>query len=185
MPRVPFDSLPGSARVWIFASDRELSEPENRRLLTLADEFLDQWAAHGKPLRCARDWRDHRFLTLGVDPTHEQASGCSIDGMFRALQTFQRDVGAQLLGGARVFYRDQSGAVRVDSRDEFERLASTGAVAPDTVIFDTSLTKASDYRARFEVPARDAWTAWLFPAAQPSSKDESRAATQSSSASSG
>src|SRR3954463_9186172 len=78
MPRVDFKSLPEQGRLWIFASDRPLQDAEATLLLDEVDRFLDAWQAHGAPLRGARDWRDQRFLAVGIDPTAEQASGCSI-----------------------------------------------------------------------------------------------------------
>jgi len=66
MPIVPFASLPDSARVWVFASDRELSGAAADTLLAAVDQFLSEWKAHGVPLRCAREWRDDRFLAVGV-----------------------------------------------------------------------------------------------------------------------
>ena len=162
MPQVPFDSLPDSSRAWIFASDRPLTGPHAERLLGAVDEFLDQWAAHGAPLRCAREWRDDRFLAIGVDSRQAEASGCSIDGLFRAFQTLQREIGAQLLGGGRVFYRGADGGTRVVSRDEFEKLVESGAVSRDTPVFDTSVTTAGAYRSAFERPAAEAWTAAYF-----------------------
>ena len=83
MPIVPFDTLPDSARIWVFASDRELSGASADTLLAAVDEFLAGWRAHGVPLSAAREWRDDRFLAVGVDVTAENASGCSIDGLFQ------------------------------------------------------------------------------------------------------
>jgi hypothetical protein len=86
MPIVPFDALPNESRIWIFASDRVVAGAAADTLLAAVDQFLSAWRAHGVPLRCARDWRDDRFLTVGVDVNEENASGCSIDGLFRELQ---------------------------------------------------------------------------------------------------
>lgn len=162
MPKVPFDSLPDTSRVWIFASDRPLAGASAERLLDEVDAFLDQWKAHGAALRCARDWRDDRFLAIGVDARQAEASGCSIDGLFRAFQSLQREIGTQLLGGGRVFYRDRDGAPRVATRDEFEKLVESGGVSRDTCVFDTSVTSAGAYRSAFERPAAEAWTAAYF-----------------------
>ena len=161
MPIVPFTSLPGSARVWVFGSDRPVQGAAADSLLAAVDQFLAQWRAHGVPLHCARDWREDRFLAIGVDVTQENASGCSIDGLFRTLQSFERELGARLLGGGRVFYRT-NGNTAVASRDEFETLIGSGEVTRDTPVFDTSLTTAADWRTRFEQPAGEAWTAALF-----------------------
>src|SRR5437868_11412625 len=123
MALVPFSDLPPSARIWIFGSDKPLSGAVADTMLAEVDAYLDQWKAHGFPLRAAREWRDNRFLIIGIDPTAEQASGCSIDGLFRALQQLQTTIGAQMVGGGRVFYRDPAGATQAVARDEFATLA--------------------------------------------------------------
>jgi hypothetical protein len=162
MPMVPFDQLPDSSRVWVFGSDQPLVGAAADRLLVEVDRFLEQWKAHGLPLRSARQWRDDRFLAVGVDTTVEHASGCSIDGLFRVLQGLERVIGARLLGGGRVFFRDASGAPATVDREGFAERIARGEVTRDTPVFDTSITSAADWRARFEQPAGAAWTAGLF-----------------------
>lgn len=158
---VPFDALPDSARVWVFASDREVAGAPADTLLAAVDDFLSQWKAHGVPLRCGREWRDDRFLAVGVDVDAENASGCSIDGLFRAFQALQREIGAQLLGGGRVFYRTPAG-IEMSSREEFAARARDGRLSPATPVFDTSITDAAAWRTRFEQPAGTAWTSSYF-----------------------
>lgn len=161
MPIVDFNSLPDSARVWVFASDSELTEAASDTLLAAVDRFLSEWKAHGFPLRCAREWRDDRFLAIGVDVEAENASGCSIDGLFRTLQQLERTIGSRLVGGGRVFYRAGS-EIRAATRDEFIERIKRGDVVGATPVFDTSLTGAKAWRTRFEQPAGAGWTAPYF-----------------------
>ena len=161
MPIVPFDALPESARVWVFASDRTLTGATADTLLAAVDQFLADWKAHGVPLHCARDWRDGRFLAIGVDVTAENASGCSIDGLFRTLQQLERTMGSRLVGGGRVFYRTRAG-IETATREEFAERVHLGEVARETPVFDTSITTAGDWRDNFERPAGASWTAAYF-----------------------
>lgn len=162
MPIVPFETLPDESRVWVFGSDRRLTDGDADRLLAEVDGFLGQWKAHGLPLTCARDWRDEHLLTIGVDSTQENASGCSIDGLFRVLQHIERPLETRLVGGGRVFYRGADGDVQVVERGRLPQLVATGAIRADTCVFDTSLTNAGDWRARFETPARESWVGKLL-----------------------
>lgn len=180
MPRVNFKELPREGRVWVFASDRPLSSDESGRLLAEVDRFLDDWQAHGHPLRNARDWRDDRFLAIGIDPTAEQASGCSIDGLFRALQSFEKTLGASLVAGGRVFYRDAKGSAQVATRKDIADLARAGVLSDETPVFDTTVTEVGAWRERFVRPARDTWVASLIANAQDSQRS-SRSATNASS----
>jgi hypothetical protein len=162
MPIVPFESLPDASRVWVFGSDRALSGEDAERLLAEVDRFLSQWKAHGVPLCCARDWRDAHLLTVGVDSTVESASGCSIDGLFRILHSIERPLGTRLLGGGRVFYRDENGRVQCVTRDRLPELAKSHDVNSETPVFDTGLTTAGQWRSRFESPARTTWVGDLL-----------------------
>jgi hypothetical protein len=162
MPVVTFNELPAMAKVWVFASDRPLRGKESELLLTDVDRFLTQWKAHGAPLTCARDWTHDRFLAIGVDPTAEQASGCSIDGMFRGLQSLEKTLNTRLVAGGRVFYRDARGQAQTTRRADVPELTARAELTPDSVVFDTSVTTAGDWREKFERPARETWVATLL-----------------------
>lgn len=163
MPHVPFDSLPDSARVWVFGSDRPITGDGARRLTAAADEFLSRWAAHGTPLHASRDWRDDRFLTIAVDQRQAGASGCSIDGLFRTLQGLEPDLGASLVGSGRVYYRAPDGSVESVARDQVEALGADGTITRSTPVFDPTVTTLGDWRQRFETTAGASWHAQLLP----------------------
>jgi hypothetical protein len=162
MPLVEFATLPDDARVWIFGAAAPVDDVDEKRLLAAADAYLLQWKAHGHPLTSAREWRDERFLVIGVDQRTEGASGCSIDGLFRTLQGLERAIGTSLVGGGLVYFRDAQGLRHAISRAEFEKLAATGAVTAGTTVYDTTVTTAGDYRSRFERSAGEGWHAALL-----------------------
>ena len=163
MPVVPFDAQPDSSRVWVFGSDVPVVGDAAHALLSGVDAYLEGWKAHGAPLTVARQWRDDRFLVVAVDQSTAGATGCSIDGLFRVLQQLQASVGANMLAGGRVFFRDGSGAPRSVGRDEIPALAADGSITPDTVVFDTTLTDLGAWRACFERPAKESWVRELLP----------------------
>lgn len=164
MPHVPFDTLPDNSRIWVFGSARPLDDNESTRLLGEVDRFLEHWQAHGHPLFSGRDWRDDRFLTVAVDQTTAGASGCSIDGLYRALGALERALGTALVGGATVFYRDPSGEVQGVTRGEFQERARAGAIGRETMVFDLTVETLGEWRERFEQPARLGWQGQLLPA---------------------
>src|SRR6185312_52258 len=123
MPLTTFDNLPDDSRVWIFGATAPVDEVDSAKLLAAVDAFLVQWQAHGHPLTAARDWRDERFLVIGVDQHTEGASGCSIDGLFRTLQQLEQAIGSSLVGGGVVFFRGPGNLVCALARDDFEALS--------------------------------------------------------------
>lgn len=153
MPVVSFDSLPDSARVWIFGSDKKLSEDAAEALMRDVGDHLANWKAHGEPLTVGNQLLDDRFLVVAVDQSTTGASGCSIDGLFRVLQALQGKFGTNLIGGGRLFYRDRQGEVQCAPRSELDALRESGAMTPDTVVFDTTITDLGTFRRKFEQAA--------------------------------
>ncbi|HEU4630523.1 MAG TPA: hypothetical protein VFS08_12310 [Gemmatimonadaceae bacterium] len=163
MPLVPFDTLPDSARVWVFASDPPLDDNAACRLLGEVDRFLAHWQAHGHPLDGARDWRYGRFLTIAVDQRTAGASGCSIDGLYRALRALQDALGTALLAGGVLYYRGAGGDVTAASRADFAARAARGEITRDTIVFDLTVGTLGEWRERFEAPASAGWHVRLLP----------------------
>ncbi len=157
------DALPDDARVWIFGADREPTGAETEEVLRAVDGFLGSWAAHGVPLRAARSWLHGRFLVVGADVRASAPSGCSIDALAHLLQELEGRLGVRFLGHDAVYYRDDAGAVRRVDRPGFRALARAGRVTPETVVFDTSVTRRAEVRAgRWEAPAATRWHRAFF-----------------------
>ena len=167
MPRVPFESLPDSARIWTFGVQRALSQEEEDRLLAAVDGFLDQWATHGTPLRGARHWKYGRMLVVGVDEAAAPPSGCSIDALVHALQDLESVMDTRIVDNSMVWYRDRDG-VRCDTRKAFRKRVQDGAVTPETTVFDSTVIRLAELRAgHWEAPAGDRWHGRAFFRAPP------------------
>ena len=162
MPQTKFDDLPESARVWIFAAERPLTEAEQGRLLSEVDRFIDQWGAHDRPMTAGRELRYDRFLFVAVDQREVGPSGCSIDALVRQMKALELDLGVELVNHAPVLYRHGPAIERVP-REQFARLVAAGTVGPETTVFDTSLTSLGEVRAgRWETRAAETWHAQAF-----------------------
>jgi len=167
MPLVEIEGLPDNARTWVFGADKTIKAPASETLLREVDRFLSQWRAHGSPLTAGRDWKYGRFLTVAVDQSTAGASGCSIDGLFRALKALEPKLGASLVASGLIFFRDEKGAVQSVDREQFTALGAEGKIAPDTRVFDPTVTTLGEWRARFELNISDSWQAKLLRKSQP------------------
>lgn len=162
MPKIAFTQLPDTARLWVFAAEDALPDAARDRVLATVDALLHDWTAHGRPVVAARDWREDRFLFIGVDEAATQLSGCSIDGMVRTLKQLGGELGIELVDSPPVWYR-RGETITTATRETFEGLAAAGAVGPDTVVFDLTIPTVGDLRrGRWELPARDAWHGQAF-----------------------
>lgn len=163
MNRRDFEGFPDESRIWVFGAERSLDDAEAGLLLAAVDGFLSSWKAHGVPLRAGRTWRYGRFLIVCADTTVALPSGCSIDALTAVLRETEAQIGVRFLGNEAVWYRDRAGSVRRATRPEFRRLAGTGEVTPESVVFDNSLTSLDQLRSGgWEGPAAERWHAVFF-----------------------
>ena len=165
MSMVEFSALPDDARVWVFAASDVLSAQAEARLLEATDAFLDGWRAHGVPLACSRELRESRFLCIAVDQHQAGASGCSIDGLFRTLRALEPQLGTSLVAGGQMYWRNDDGVIARAPRATFAAMAVSGAVRPDTAVFDVTVGTLGEWRRDFERPARASWHARYLPGA--------------------
>jgi len=162
VPPIRFEELPSNARLWTFVASRPVTDEEERRILLAVDEFLAHWKAHGVPLTSGRDWRYGRFLFVAVDEQASGVSGCSIDALTRELRALESELDLSLTDNGPVLFRDGD-AIRRVTRPEFRKLADTGAVADQTVVFDNTIQTVGALRdGRWEVPASQSWHGAAF-----------------------
>ena len=154
--RVNIDQLSNDAHIWIFGISPSLDAAQSATLLRQVDAFLDDWAAHGVPIKGARDLREGSFLIIAADEKREK-SGCSIDRMFGTLKALERELNVQILDSTRVFLRDGV-SVRSVPRGEFRKAAT-----PETPVFDVTAEKLGEVRTgAWERRAADSWHARLL-----------------------
>lgn len=162
MPRVTFEEIPDDGRLWAFGLGREISEEETAELMVVVDEFLEGWAAHGAPLRCARDFRHRRFLLVSVDESSVGPSGCSIDAMVRVLRDVEGKLGTSIVDHTPVWFKDDEG-IQCVTRSEFKAMAEKGTVSGGTAVFDNTVTRVGQVRrGEWERPAWESWHGRAF-----------------------
>lgn len=169
MRQMAFSDMPDHARLFIHGTSRVLDAAEAARLLDEVDAFLDEWAAHGEPVSGARDFRDGRFLLIAADEEVTRLSGCSIDSLVRAMKAIEAGLGLSLLDSSPVYYRGAAGVERV-TREEFGRRVEAGQIAPETIVFDNTVSDVGTLRrGGWEKPFHASWHArlWTLPEATP------------------
>ncbi len=156
-----FDDFDDSARVWIFAADKTLSDEQTAEVFNRLADFLESWAAHGKALSASAQVFHNRFAVVCANEAQVQASGCSIDALFRAIKDIFADVGTSGSDASNIFYMQDEEVLSI-SRAAFKQLVDQGAVAGSTRVFDNSVTTLSALRGGWNRAYNDSWHAQLF-----------------------
>lgn len=153
---VDFNKLPEDARVWIYQSNRKLTDEEASELKQLTEEFLTQWTAHGETLEAAVDLKYNRFVVIGLNQNSVAASGCSIDASVHFIQEMEKKFDIDLLDKMNVtFYTGEFIAYK--PLKAFRKMAKDRAVNKNTVVFNNLVNTKRDYLENWEVPASESW----------------------------
>ena len=159
MSYIPFDKLPDSSRLWIFAAGHALSEAESESLEREMNAFCHTWVAHNEPVTGSAKMMYNQFLFVAADE-RTFPTGCSTDEMFRRVRMLGETYGVEFFGMPRVQYRD-NGSIKSMGRFEFGDIAKN--ISGDVTVFDNTLTSLKEFReGKWELPAKKTWHAKAF-----------------------
>ncbi|MEP7233828.1 MAG: hypothetical protein ABI778_00910 [Ignavibacteriota bacterium] len=159
MSYIPFDQLPDSSRLWIFAADHALSDAEADMLTREMQSFCNSWLAHNSPVTGSSVMMHNQFLFVAADAT-TFPTGCSTDEMFRRVRVLGETYGVEFFGMPKVQYRSKDIVLSVD-RFKFNEVANQ--LSPESLVFDNTITSLGEYRSgKWELPANRSWHAKAF-----------------------
>ncbi len=164
-------SLPDDARVWLFASNRTLSDDEQSAVLSQTRAFIDGWTSHGRPVEGVAEVHMAHVLIVGamIDEREVNAglSGCGIDSLTHALEATANELAFELSGALDVLLVDDESRIEIVSRTEFKRRAMEGHVNSASSVVDLSTTSVNELREKgIRRHVADSWHAGLLPAAE-------------------
>lgn len=157
-----FNQLPDHARVWVYQSNRFLTEEELQTASEALSAFCASWNAHGAMLKAAFDIRYGLFLILGVDEQVNAVSGCSIDKSVGLIKALGERFGCDFFDRKLVSYRNAQNEIALQDINQFWALRKAGLVDSDTVVFNNLVQSMSEFRSGWEVPFAKSWHAELF-----------------------
>jgi hypothetical protein len=155
---VSFDSLPETARVWVYQSDRRLTDQEVAILEKSTSEFLSDWEAHGAPLASGFKLLHHQFLIIGVDENANPVTGCSTDTKVRFIQLMKNKLGVDFFNRTRIalMVNDE---VHLVELEDLKKGRSTVPVQQETVTFNNLVNTKKQLVSDWMKPARETWIA--------------------------
>ncbi|MBS1532734.1 MAG: ABC transporter ATPase [Bacteroidetes bacterium] len=149
------------SRVWIYQSDKELTDEQAARLHILLNNFAAEWTAHNHQLKAKAEVRYNRFIILIVDESQAGASGCSIDKSVNFLKRVEQEFGISLFDRFNFAYREGEKVLSAP-RHRFEELLKEGKINSNTIVFNNLVPTLADLETKWEVPFKDSWHLQLF-----------------------
>jgi hypothetical protein len=157
----PFENLPEDSKIWIYQSNRKLSDDEMSSIETKCQEFVENWAAHGTSLEASFLLKYNRFIIFAVNQEVQQTTGCSIDASVHFIQQLEQEFQIELLDKMNVTYKIGEHIAHKTLID-FKKMAKEKAVTSKTIVFNNLINTKGEFEEFWEVPAEESWHSRFF-----------------------
>lgn len=156
----PFENMPNHSRVWVYQTDRKLSDKESEIIQTTLNEQISQWAAHGAPLAGACKIMYNRFIIIAADEQQNATSGCSIDASTNWLKSIGAELNINFFDRSIAYLSDNE--VHAIAIAQIKEAITNGLINADTIIFNNLVNTLIDFKNHWKVPALESWLKKYF-----------------------
>ncbi len=158
---LPFNQLPKSARVWIYQSNRELTELEIESISIFLTSFCNGWSAHGAGLKSSFQILYKRFIVMAVDEGYNMATGCSIDSSVNQIKFIENKYSLNFMDRTKVAFLIDN-KLYIESLSAIKTKVNEGIILANTKTFNNLVETVKDFDEAWVVPANNSWLKKYF-----------------------
>jgi hypothetical protein len=144
------------SRVWVYVTERTLTDAEAALAQAELSRFVKQWTAHNNALQAAAEVWANNFLILMVDETRAGASGCSIDKSVHFLEDLGARLGVDCFARTRFAWQTEGG-LQLAPQAEFAEQVKAGAITQETPVVNSLAQRKADLAERWWAPLGQSW----------------------------
>lgn len=159
---VPFESMGGSSRAWIYQVDKKLTPSQKDILSNALYTFTESWQVHGQPLKTSFTIVYDQFVVLAADEDFNAASGCSIDGSVRVLKELGNELELDFFNRNLAAFKKDDAIVLIPLAD-LKKKNAEGVWNEQTLFFNNLAPSVESLRNNWIVPAGNTWLKRYLP----------------------
>ena len=147
-----------SSKVWIYQSNRTLSDTESAEIEIALKNFAKEWTAHKQELKATGKVLLNRFLVLMVDESLNLASGCSIDSSVKFIREVENHFQLSLLDRSVLLFEENEKLFEAQISQLNEKI-SVGEIQSTTFYFNNTVTLLEEMKYNWKVQVKESWIA--------------------------
>jgi len=152
---VDYTSLPETAKVWIYPSNRKFYDTEIDALTQKIIAFLESWKADDASFSVSYKLMYNRFIVLFADAA-DPLKHTDIDTSVEFILQLQQEYEVELLDRMNVCFK-QGEYVQYKELKDFKKLLKNRAVTGKSIVFDSLVTTKEEFENHWEVPVAESW----------------------------
>jgi hypothetical protein len=152
---VEYTSLPETAKVWIYPSNRKFYDTEIEGLNQKIIFFLESWNADDATFQVSYKLLYNRFIVFFAS-SENPLTNTDIDTSVQFILQLQQEYEVELLDRMNVCFK-QGEYVQYKDLKDFKKLIKNRAVTGKTIVFDNLVTSKEEFENYWEVPISESW----------------------------
>lgn len=148
---VPYNEIDGNSRVWVYQSDRIITNQEKPLIENHLINLCVNWNTHGEPVHSSfilNDW----FICLLVDESKNNASGCSIDSSVATIKTIEQQFRIDFFNRLNIAYVDEEKTTKVLPLPKFK-----SEINENLMVFNNLVKTKMELENSWIIPIKDSW----------------------------
>ena len=156
---IPFDEMPSTSRVWVYAANRKLTEAEQLEITQRGQSFVTGWTAHQQQLKASFTVLHNVFVVIAVDEQMNEVSGCGIDKSIHLMQEIDAAYNLNLFNRLQVELLLNTDVV-LTNKQKTAVMLQEGSVNDQTKVFNKTVTTKESFDSEFLIPLG---RSWIYP----------------------
>lgn len=157
-----YTELPDNARVWIYQSNRELTDEEVTNIATAGEYFISDWKSHGQPMLGAMEIRHNRFIAIFGFDKDDNMCGRAADASVRFIKQLEEELNVGLMDRMQVAFK-ADGEIRSTDVNSFRTMLEQGEVGPEAEVFNNLVQTKGEFESAWETTVANSWHKSLIP----------------------
>ncbi len=150
------------SKVWIYQSDRKMSDQEVEEISLMLHDFTQRWKAHGYQLQAKAEVLYNYFIVLFAEEQGmAQVSGCSISSSMDEIDKIGQKFNIDFFNRYNMAYKIDD-EVQLAKKEDFETLITTKQIGLDTIVFNNLVLSLDEFEHKWEVALKDSWHKQIF-----------------------
>jgi hypothetical protein len=134
-----------NSKLWLYASDRKLSQTEIEWLNENLKKFAKDWSSHGSSLEASASVINPYFIAFAVDLSKENASGCSIDKSVKLVKELGQELNIDFFNRLKVWIENDSDEIISINYSKLNEHI-------DKIMYNPMIEKVGDLATKFRIP---------------------------------
>jgi hypothetical protein len=152
---LPADFHPES-RIWIFQSERPLTEEDVLGIQEILQPFIKQWKSHGARVKGYAHILCNRFILLMADESETMVSGCSTDGAIHIIKEIEHKFQLQLFNRLNLAFLVNENLIQLPVA-EVPQAIRDGRLQPLTPYFNNTVLTKQEFENNWLIPLESSW----------------------------